>query len=230
MNDSKKEFVGKIISAYNAIRDYVWIGDFEEVRKILQEIKRIKEVEMCIKEREKWDKILKKIKEDLKKIPDKKERNSIKTIKLKEESLKIDTEKVVYGSILKDLLKIEEMVTPTLFNFFEQKQMIVKERFFRYTILEKTDREFEVRALVEKIPEKRAIEHLVKVAQEKGFTVSKPNINIHSFSIELYSDTCYIKIRGIYPRILINLSFCTSPKYDAVREYTELIIKSLVQS
>lgn len=226
----KDELVHKVIAAYNAVRDLIWVEDFEDARKVSQEIVRIHEINEYLKEEEKWLKILEGIKQELKKVPEE-EREKIKDLMLKEKYLEIDANKVIIGSLLKEISQLREIVSsPNLLYFFEQKQKPVKKKTCTYIILEKTGREFEVRALIKKMPEKRSVKKLLERAKEWGYVASEPYIDAYSLSVELYSSGSYIEIRCVYPRLLIRLSFHKPPGSNVANNYAESILETLTQT
>ena len=229
--DSEETPIHKIVTMCNAVDDLMWVGDFEGVRETLKEIIKVRGVDEFINEEEKWRKILNEIKQKLRGIP-KKEREEKKDLMLREKCMEVDANKIIVGTILKELYKLREIISiSTLTFFFEQTQKPVKEKAYTYLILEKTEREFEVRALLKKTPKREVIENLLKRAKEEwGYVASEPYIGTFSFSVELYSSTSYIEIRYLHPRLLMLLSFHQPPKPDEVNSHVKIILKTLTQT
>lgn len=219
----------KIIRIYNNVRDLIWVGDFEGIKETLREITEITDLYEFLKEEEKWKRICGKIRQELRGVPEK-EREEKRNLMVKQKSMEVNVNKVIMATLLGELDKLRKStLTPSLTFFSDPVQKPVKEKTYTYLLLKKTEREFEVRALIKGLPEKEVIEKLKKVGEEQGYAASEPHISNYSFSVELYSSKAYIEIRCLYPRVLILLSFYQPPTPDKVKDHVEVILKTITQ-
>ena len=234
------DFNPKIVRVYNSVKDNIWIGDIKYAIELLRKLRRAREYREYLSEESRWKEISASLELKLKSV-DKSKRHHQETTEIREilEKQGLESEKIILGSVIEELQKIEAVLSEiekilsqkTLQDLTPQLPEVPgKPGFFKYTILTRSQREFEVRALVYVETKREHLENLVETMRENGFLASDYEIEGYGFSIQFYSDLGHIDVSGVFPRILIQFSLRKPAKEHEIKSYAENILSAVTSS
>jgi len=214
----------RIIQSINEINDNLWLGDIEEVNKILhqllKEINREKFISMSNKALNIHKSISSELKGKYKGIEYYKLLSDMFKERVVEMEIKI--EYAVIGSILKYIEKLH-----TRLQKIPELRKIISKNLYKYSILEHIKPKYEVRVLLKKEIKEINIQKLKKLLSDMKFRFIEVAKTRSYFYLMAFSAQSYLEISVLMPRITIVLSLL-SPEEQKVRMMCEKILDSLI--
>lgn len=224
-----REFL-EIVKIYNQISDLLWVGDIEGIKTLLNE--KLFEIKIqYLEEEEKWRNILKEIKKELTTLP-REERDKKRSQLLAEKCKSVEINKVIAGILLKEFQKIKDLFSqPSLDIFFEKNVTVpVKKKKYTYLLLQITDKNFEARALIEKLPDENTFRKAInRIAEKWKYQASEPQIIKNGLFFELFSAEGYIKVHGFHKKVRMQFSLQRTVNTDYIRNLVEFILENITQ-